>query len=351
MAMILDELTHPITLAPLAGGPSTPELTAAVAGTGAFAFLAGGYLTADVLAERMRTTRALTDGAFGVNVFVPGEPSPRAIIDRYRDAITDDIAATGATLGEARFDDDDWAAKIDVLCADPVPVVSFTFGNPPPAVVDRLRACGTEIWLTVNSPDEVVASEAAGADGLVLQGIEAGGHQGGPTDAGDGLPVLALLQVARRLTQLPLVAAGGIATGPAVAAVLVAGARCAAVGTAFLRCPEAGTSLVHRAALAAASAPTATTRAFTGRTARGIVNRFMTAHSAHAPRGYPEIYHLTAPMRQYGRTNDDPDLVNLWAGEAYALGSDLPAAEVVAALVDGAREALSAADARWGQHY
>jgi nitronate monooxygenase len=297
----------------------------------------------------MRATRALTDGPFGVNLFVPGEPASRAIIDRYRDAIIDDVAATGATLGEAGFDDDDWAAKIDLLCADPVPVVSFAFGNPPAAVVDRLRVRGTEIWVTVNSGDEVVAAETAGgADVLVLQGIEAGGHQGGPTDAGDGLPVLALLQVARRLTQLPLVAAGGIATGPAVAAVLVAGARCAAVGTAFLRCPEAGTSPVHRAALAAASAPTATTRAFTGRTARGIVNRFMTVHSAHAPRGYPEIHHLTAPMRQHGRTNDDPDVVNLWAGEAYALGSDLPAADVIAVLVDGAREALSAAADRWG---
>jgi nitronate monooxygenase len=346
--MIVEELNHPIALAPLAGGPSTPELTAAVAGTGAFAFLAGGYLTAHALAERMRATRALTDARFGVNVFVPGEPSPRAAIDRYRDEIAGDVTAAGAELGDPRFDDDDWAAKIDLLCADPVPVVSFTFGNPPPVVIDRLRSCGTEIWLTVNSPDEIVAAESAGADVLVVQGTEAGGHQGGPADAG-GLGVLPLLQVARRLTGLPLVAAGGLSTGAAVAAVLAAGARCAAIGTAFLRCPEAGTSAVHRAALAAASAPTATTRAFTGRTARGITNRFIAAHSARAPRGYPEIHHLTAPMRRFGRTKGDPDLVNLWAGESYVLGQDLPAAAVVAALVDGARDALAAAAARWGE--
>jgi nitronate monooxygenase len=345
--MILDELTQPVALAPLAGGPSTPELTAAVAGTGAFAFLAGGYLTAAALAERMRTTRALTDRPFGVNVFVPGEPSSRAAVDRYREQIAGDAAAAGARLGEARYDDDDWPAKIDLLCADPVPVVSFTFGNPSAEVVARLRGCGTEIWLTVNSPDEIAAAEAAGADVLVLQGVEAGGHQGGPSDAGDGLGVLALLQVARHLTRLPLVAAGGLATGQAVAAVLAAGARCAALGTAFLRCPEAGTSQVHRAALAAASAPTGTTRAFTGRTARGIVNRFMTEHSAHAPRGYPEIHHLTAPLRQYGRTNGDPDVVNLWAGEAYALGEEAPAADVAIALADGARAALAEAAARW----
>ena len=345
--MILDELTQPIALAPLAGGPSTPELTAAVARTGAFAFLAGGYLSADALAERMVTTRAFTDRPFGVNVFVPGEPSSRAAVDRYREQIAGDAAAVGATLGEARYDDDDWLAKIDLLCADPVPVVSFTFGNPSPDVVARLRACGTEIWLTVNSPEEIIAADAAGADVLVLQGVEAGGHQGGPTDAGAGLGVLALLQIAQQLTRVPLVAAGGIASGPAVAAVLAAGARCAVVGTAFLRCPESGTSPVHRAALVAGSASTDTTRAFTGRTARGIVNRFMTAHSADAPRGYPEIHHLTAPLRQYGRAHDDPDLVNLWAGETYALGADAPAAEVAIALADGARSALAAAAARW----
>jgi nitronate monooxygenase len=347
--MILDELTQPIALAPLAGGPSTPELTAAVAGTGAFAFLAGGYLTANALAERMRATRALTGRPFGVNVFVPSEPSARADIDHYRDEIAHDAAAAGATLGEARYDDDDWTAKIDVLCAEPVPVVSFTFGNPPPGVVERLRACGSEIWLTANLPEDVVAAEAAGADVLVLQGVEAGGHQGGPTDTAGGLAVLALLQIAQRLTRLPLVAAGGLATGQAVAAVLAAGARCAAVGTAFLRCPEAGTSQVHRDALAAASAPTDTTRAFTGRTARGIVNRFMTAHSAHAPRGYPEIHHLTAPLRQLGRTNGDPGLVNLWAGEAYALGEEAPAAEVAVTLAEDARKALAATAARWGR--
>jgi nitronate monooxygenase len=259
--MILDELTQPIALAPLAGGPSTPELTAAVAGTGAFAFLAGGYLSVDALAERMRTTRTLTDRAFGVNIFVPGEPSSRAALDRYRDHIAGDATAAGARLGEARYDDDDWPAKIDLLCADPVPVVSFTFGNPSAEVVARLRACGSEVWLTVNSPEEIAAADAASADVLVLQGVEAGGHQGGPTDAGGGLGVLALLQIVQHLTRVPLVAGGGIATGPAVAAVLAAGARCAVVGTAFLRCPEAGTSPVHRAALAAASARTDTTRA------------------------------------------------------------------------------------------
>jgi nitronate monooxygenase len=344
--VILDELAHPIALAPLAGGPSTPELTAAVANTGAFAFLAGGYLTAEDLAARIRTTRTLTDRAFGVNLFVPGTASPAADVERYADEISGDVAVAGATLGEGRFDDDQWPAKLDRLCADPVAVVSFTFGNPDGAVIDRLRAVGSEVWLTVNTPDEAEAALALEPDALVVQGTEAGGHQGGPTDDRPGYGLLPLLELVRAMTGVPLVAAGGIGTGRAVAAVLAAGARCAALGTAFLRSPEAGTSAVHRAALASAAAPTATTRAFTGRTARGITNEFMAAHP-EAPRGYPEIHHLTAPMRQVARADGNPDLVNLWAGEAYPLGDERPAADVVAQFAADARAALAAAADRW----
>jgi nitronate monooxygenase len=346
--VILDELSHPLALAPLAGGPSTPELTAAVANTGAFAFLAGGYLSGDDLAERLRATRALTDRPFGVNLFVPGHPSPSADVDRYSHDIAADVEAAGASLGDARFDDDAWAAKIALLYDDPVSVVSFTFGNPDSAVIDRLRSVGSEVWLTVNSPDEADGAMRLRPDALVVQGTEAGGHQGGPSDAGGGYGLLALLQLVGARASAPLVAAGGISTGRAVAAVLAAGASCAAVGSAFLRCPEAGTSAVHRAALAAGTAPTDTTRAFTGRTARGISNRFMQAHR-DAPRGYPEIHHLTAPMRQLGRTSDNPDLVNLWAGEGYALGTERPAAEVVADLAAGARDALAEAANRWSR--
>ena len=347
--VILDDLVNPVALAPLAGGPSTPELTAAVANADAFAFLAGGYLTADDLAERMRTTRALTDRPFGVNLFVPGIPASAADIERYAREIATDVEAAGASLGQARFDDDHWSAKLDLLCDEPVRVVSFTFGNPDAAVIDRIRSVGAEVWLTVNSPEEAEVAARLGPDALIVQGAEAGGHQGGPSDAGTGYGLLPLLQLVRARTPVPLVAAGGIATGRAVAAVLAAGARCAAVGTAFLRCPEAGTSQVQRAALDAATAPTATTRAFTGRTARGIVNRFMTAHSAAAPQGYPEIHNLTAPMRQVGRSTGDPDLVNLWAGEAYPVGGGAPAAEVVAGLAADARVALAEAAGRWSR--
>jgi nitronate monooxygenase len=145
---------------------------------------------------------------------------------------------------------------------------------------------------------------------------------------------------------LPLVATGGIATGRAVAAVLVAGAAAAQVGSVLLRCPEAATSSAHRGVLAVADRPTRLTRAFTGRQARGIANRFMDEHGARAPVAYPEIHHVTAPLRAAGRRTGDPEVLNLWAGQAYGLAPERPAAEIVAALAAEARRALADAARR-----
>ncbi len=127
-------------------------------------------------------------------------------------------------------------------------------------------------------------------------------------------------------------------TGAAIAAVLTAGATAAALGTAFLRCPEAGTNAPHRAAIGS-DRPTQLTRAFTGRLARGIVNRWQAEHSADAPIAYPEIHYVTAPLRAHARSQGDGDVVNLWAGQAHSLSRDLPAAELVAALIDEVRKA------------
>jgi nitronate monooxygenase len=155
--------------------------------------------------------------------------------------------------------------------------------------------------------------------------------------------VLALLQLVRAAVDVPLVATGGIATGGAIAAVLSAGARAAQLGTAFLRCPEAATSEPHRAAVAS-DTPTALTRAFTGRLARGIENRFLRDHSAQAPRAYPEVHHVTAPLRAHGRSVGDGEVLNLWAGQAHALAREAPAEQLVRELAGEARRALD--DAR-----
>jgi nitronate monooxygenase len=339
--MVLDQLSVPIVQAPLAGGASTPALTAAVVEAGAFGFVAAGYRTPDQLRDDLVTVRSLTGESFGVNLFVPSAPADASAYAAYVASLADEARAHGVSLGEARFEDDAWEAKLELLESDPLAVVSFTFGCPPPEVVRRLQAAGSEVWVTVTSPDEAALAATAGADALVAQGIEAGGHRASFVDdegAGE-YGLLALLQVLSARTDLPLIATGGIATGRAVAAVLCAGARAAQVGTAFMRCPEAGTSPAHRDALAT-PAPTRLTRAFTGRQARGIANRFLREHSADAPIAYPEIHHVTAPLRAAGRAANDPEVLNLWAGQAHELAPELPAAEVVGTMAAEAAEAL-----------
>ena len=347
---MLDQLEVPIVQAPMAGGPSTPELAAAVAGAGGLGFVAAGYLSPEAFAEQLARTRALTDRPFAVNLFAPtGVPADPAVVARYADALRGEAERTGVALGRPRFDDDAFEAKLALLEDTPVGVVSFTFGCPPAETLARVQATGAAAWVTVTEPAEAEAAVGAGADALVVQGSEAGGHRGAFVDRDDRVDygLLALLQLVGARVDVPLVATGGISTGRAVAAVLAAGAAAAQVGTAFMRCPEAGTSAPHRAALAS-DRPTGLTRAFSGRLARGIVNRLQAEHSADAPFAYPEIHHLTAPMRAAARKAGDGEVINLWAGEAHALAAELPAAAVVAALMDDARAALAAAHGRLG---
>jgi nitronate monooxygenase len=342
--MLPGGLRVPIVQAPLAGGASTPALTAAVVDAGAFGFVAAGYKSAYALRDDIGATRALTAAPFGVNVFVPGRPTARGRYERYIEALRDEADRQGVALGEPHFEDDGWDAKLMLLEDDPVAAVSFTFGCPPAEVVARLQAVGSTVWVTVTDVDEAQRAAAAGADVLIVQGIEAGGHRASFVDdegAGE-YGLLALLQLVGTHTDLPLVASGAIASGGAVAAVLCAGAQAAQLGTAFMRCPEAGTSPAHQTALAA-PAPTRLTRAFTGRKARGIVNRFLSEHSEDAPVAYPEIHHVTAPLRAAGRAAGDADMINLWAGQAHELARDAPAAEVVAALAAEAGARLEAA--------
>ncbi len=197
------------------------------------------------------------------------------------------------------------------------------------ATVDALHHRGTAVWATITTPAEARRAQDAGVDALVAQGYEAGGHQGSFADADDEpLGLLALLQLLG--TDLPVVATGAIATARGVAAVLAAGAQAAQAGSAFLLCPEAGTHPAQRERVAR-DEPTALTRAFTGRRARGIVNGFQAAHP-RAPSAYPEIHHLTAPARAAARERADVDGFNLWAGQAHSLAQARPAAEVVALL-------------------
>ena len=366
---VLSQLTVPVVQAPMAGGPSTPALAAAVNRGGGLGFLAGGYLSADELAQDIARTRELSSDPFGVNLFVGGgSPADPELVGTYARRLSGDATRAGVALGAARFDDDHLEAKLTLLCANPVAVVSFTFGAPPAEAVERLHAAGCEVWSTVTSPAEAVEAAGLDADALVVQGVEAGGHRGVfvDDDRQSDLTLLAALQLIQAVTDRPLVASGAIMTGAALAATLVAGARGAIMtgaalaatlvagaaagqfGSAFLRSAEAGTSVAHREAVAGPRT-TVLTRAFSGRLARGITNRWHERHGSSAPHAYPEIHHVTAPLRAYGRRVGDPDLINLWAGQAHQLARAQSAQETTEQLGREARAAIAAAGARLAQ--
>lgn len=346
--MILDRLEHPIVLAPLAGGPSTPQLAAAVSNAGGLGFLGAGYLSAEATSERLAEARGLTSGPLGVNLFVPSATAtaPEGYAG-YLERLRRWAGEQGLELGEARFSEDEYEAKLELLHRAVPDAVSFTFGCPSPAVIESWRKAGVEVWVNVTSPEEAREAARAGAGVLVVQGSEAGGHRASFVDRLD-LPLyglLPLIALVRESVGLPLVASGGIATGAGVAAVICAGAAAAQLGTAFLLAPEAGTSAAHRRVLAKPGS-TVLTRAFTGRLARGIHNRFIAEHDANAPVAYPELHYVTAPLRGRAREQGDPDLINLWAGEAHQLAREVPASEIVAQLVAEAREAMRAGSGR-----
>ena len=328
----------PIIGAPLAGGPSTADLVGAVNRAGGLGFLAAGYKTPDVLAEQIRAVRA--HGAIGVNVFAPNPlPVDPAEFRAYAAALAADAARYGIELaGEPTEDDDHWAAKLDLLRSDPVPVVSFTFGFPDPATVSALQRLGTAVLLTVTSPDE--ARQAAGLrpDGLVVQSAAAGGHSSTltPRTPAPALPLGDLVRAVRAVTDLAIVACGGIGTAADVAAALHAGAAAVAIGTLLMRTDESGASATHQAALAdPRRTETVVTRAFTGRPARALRNDFTDQHSAHAPFGYPAVHYLTTGMRKAAAAANDPERVHLWAGTGFRHATTGSATDVVTNLVRG----------------
>jgi nitronate monooxygenase len=342
----ISHLEHPIVQAPMGGGPSTPALAGAVSEAGGLGFLGAGYRSPAAVREEIGQLRRLTERPFGINLFVPGPArADRGAVAAYASTLKGDAERYGVELGEPVHDDDNWDDKLALFAEEAVPVVSVTFGLPPGAAVEALHDAGCALWITVTTVAEAAAAQEAGADALVVQGVEAGGHRGSFDEAAPGqVGLLALLQLVRSVTDLPLVATGGIATGRGIAAVLAAGAAAAQLGTAFMLTPEAGTSPAHREALRGAG-PTALTRAFTGRSARGIENRFMREHEADAPLGYPEVHHLTAPVRAAARERDDAEGFHVWAGQAHPLAVGLPAAELVSRLAEEAREALRSAQA------
>jgi nitronate monooxygenase len=317
----LRDLAVPVIVAPMAGGPSTPALAAAGTNAGGLGFVAAGYLSADALAERITAARELTTGPLGVNLFAP-QPSaatPEAIAS-YAAALAPDVERYGAKLGDPAYNDDAWAAKVDVLLDLRPEVASFTFGLPSIEECKRLRDAGIATVGTVTSVNEADAAVDCGVDAIAVQGPSAGGHRGtfDPVAEPNPQPLAELLPAALARVSVPVVAAGGLVTADDIKRVIEKGAIAAQLGTAFLLADESGSSQVHRAALRDPRfTETVVTKSFSGRYARGLRNRFVDDHEAQAPFGYPEVHYLTGPLRAASVRANDPDATNVWAGTGF----------------------------------
>ncbi|MDX6323912.1 MAG: nitronate monooxygenase [Nocardioidaceae bacterium] len=319
----------------MAGGPSTPALAAAVSDAGGLGFLAAGYKTADKVAWEVAEVRKATSAPFGLNLFVvePYEPAHEAL-ESYRRSLEPEANRFGVRLGDPRWDDDEWRAKIDLVHDVRPDLVSFTFGCPDAQVLRRLSQSGVHSTVTVTTPAEAREAVERGAASLCVQGPEAGGHRGRwkPDAMPDEIPLLDLLDAVVSEVDVPLVAAGGLTDAAGVEAVVRHGAVAGQAGTAYLLADEAGTHPVHRAALADPGfTRTEVTRAFTGRWARGLANRFMADHR-DAPAGYPQLQRLTAPLRAAALAAGDAQAAQLWAGTGYAGIAGAPAGEITRSL-------------------
>lgn len=338
MTFTFAELVVPVVAAPMAGGPSTPALAAAVSDAGGLGFVAGGYLSAKQLAEDITAARAAATGPVGVNLFVP-QPSAADVVqlDDYAEHLESLAEHYGVAVGVPRPGDDDlWPEKLEVVADVRPAVVSFTFGTPSPETLAMLRELNILTLVTVTSAYEAGIAVAHGAGGLVVQGPEAGAHRGTfAPDVAPGTESLGELldAIVGAHEGVPVLAAGGLGTAADVAGVLGRGAVAAQVGTALLLCDEAGTNPTYRAALQDPSfVNTVVTRAFSGRYARSLENDFTRVLDDVAPLGYPEVNHMTLPIRAAAVAFGDPQGTNLWAGTAYRSARAGSAADIVASL-------------------
>ncbi|HVT65665.1 MAG TPA: nitronate monooxygenase [Mycobacteriales bacterium] len=342
------EISLPIVGGPMAGGPSTPALAAAVSEAGGIGVLGCGYDTPDAVRAAITEVRRLTSKPFGVNLFVPTSYEiDEGVIAAAIEALRPFAAKYDVELTADPPYAEDFEAQLEVIAAERVPLFSFTFGVPRPELLAALRDAGSLTCGTATSLAEAIALRDADVDLICLQGTEAGGHRGGfigpPEDSLVGISTL--VAAAREAVDLPLIAAGGIMDGRGIAAALVSGAGAAQLGTAFLRCPEAGTSAPYRAALdGARDTDTVITKAFSGRAARGIRNELSQALASIPVPAYPVMNKLTRELRRRAAATGDSSMLSLWAGHGVAQGRALPARELIVALEEETDAAFSGFD-------
>ena len=346
------EIVHPIVLAPMAGA-STPELVAAVSNAGGLGSLGAAMMQPDAIRAAIREIRRQTQRPFAINLFTYDAPAPdAATVARMKDRIGGYVKALGRDPAAlpAMPPLPDMAQQMAVVLEEAPPLFSFTFGMPARDDVAALRAKGTFVIGTATTVAEAKALVALGVDAVTAQGSEAGGHRGtfaAPVE--DSLiGTMALVPMVADAIDLPVIAAGGIMDGRGIAAALMLGAAGAALGTAFLACPEnTMVSPIYREILLGGSgAPTWITRAYTGRHARFIKNRFVAEMTGADIPAYPHQIPLTMPLRAIGAETKNAEIMSMLAGQAYPMIRAMPAGELVQTLVRETADLLVGAKSR-----
>lgn len=340
-------IEHPIIKAPLAGAGDTPELVAAVSDAGGLGILGAAYLQPDQIPAATRRIRALTSRPFGVNLFAPTpsrdppadpEPALRRLAPWFEQLSLPPPAEIPARPHP------DFDAQLEAVLDSGAALFSFAFGELPPEAAQAVKGRAMLLVGTATTVAEAIGLRRAGADAVVAQGSEAGGHRGTYAASFETgmIGTIALVPQIADAIDVPVIASGGIMDGRGVAAAIALGAGAVQLGTAFLTCPEAGTPAAYRAALLAAHEDsTLITAAFSGRPARGIGNRFQ-RDMADAPLlPFPLQNALTRPLRARAAELGRADLLSLWAGQGLRLARELPAAKLVEALVAEMEAALA----------
>ncbi|ASJ53679.1 nitronate monooxygenase [Brevibacillus formosus] len=340
------KIRYPIFQAPMAGGPTTPDLIAAVSNAGGLGNLGAGYLTPEQLRTAIQEIRKRTDRPFGVNLFVPEEPTE---LEEMINQMTDYLNFYREELGIAQNpliqkSSEAFEEQVQVLLDEKVPVFSFTFGIPPQEVIQTMKQNGTVVIGTATTVEEAKQLEAVGVDVIVAQGSEAGGHRGtflkSVTQSLVG--TLALVPQVVDHVSIPVIAAGGIMDGRGLVASLSLGASAVQMGTAFLACPESGAHTVYKQKILLENEDsTEVTCAYSGKAARGIRTEFMNDmhhYSGKIP-GYPIRNSLTRDIRQAAAKANNPEYMSLWAGQGLRLATDHTAAKIVEQTMDQARAA------------
>jgi nitronate monooxygenase len=328
----------PIIQAPMAGA-TLASMVIAVSNTGGLGSMPAAMLGTDQLRDELKSIRQHTQGPINVNFFCHQPPTAdeqraqdwKNLLQPYYQELGADFDAPTPVSNRAPFD----SAACEVVEAFRPEVVSFHFGLPDKALLDRVKATGAKVLSSATSVEEALWLEAHGCDAIIAMGYEAGGHRGMflSDDLSSQIGTFALVPQVVDAVKVPVIAAGGIADARGVAAAFMLGASAVQVGTAYLFTPQAKVSASHHKALRTASASeTAVTNLFTGRPARGILNRVMRElgpMSAKAP-AFPLAGGALMPLR----ARDEADFSNLWAGQAFTLGSELTSAQLTRRLAE-----------------